>query len=305
MNNRKRTVFFLLFFIIFASCAPKEEVLQEEHSYLIGVITKSRDSEYWMSVCSGIEKAATDYHVSVIILSPDTETNKKLQKKMIYDLIDKGIDALAISPIDSYDAEDYVSYAKEKEIPIFAYDTEIVGMAIPYIGINNKKAGYNLAKSMAKQLNNKGRVGIISGDLAQTAHKKRIEGFQQYMKQHTNIEIAFIESGYSNLRLPEQEISKLLKKNKDISGIFATSAVTALGIVEYIKEQPIKVVTVDAQNDALEAVKNGKISALVLQSGFDIGYETIQYIVKNREIKGGLEKGKIIDAQIIVTEENK
>lgn len=281
-----------------AGCTAIESGNENRDDYTIGVVTKSRDSEYWMSVVSGMEKAASDLHVSVMVLSPDTETDKFLQNKMIDDLLNKEIDALAISPIDSYDSKDCLEKAKEKSIAIYSFDTEIIDKDVPYIGIDNEKAGRNLAEFMAQQLQKPGKIGIISGNLMQTAHEKRMMGFRNYIETHTDMEIAFIETGYSNLQMSEQEISRLMKEHPQISGIFATSAVTALGIMEYMKGKPVLITTVDAQEDALEAVKNGGIAALASQSGFQIGYETIQYIVK--DLNGAeQEQKKIIDIETI------
>lgn len=285
---------------IYSGCGKKPVAENNQKDYIIGVVTKSRDSEYWMSVVSGMEKAAGDMKVTVLVVSPDTETDNELQKKMINDLLEKGIDALAVSPIDSYDFEEYVTKAKEKGIPVFSYDTQIVDSDIPYIGIDNEKAGKELAEYMAGQLKERGRVGIISGDLKQTAHEQRIKGFRKYIEENTEIEIAFIESGYSNLQMSEQEITRLIGENPDITGIFATSAVTALGIMEYMKGQPVTIVTVDAQEDALEAVTNGGIAALASQSGYEIGYETIRYIV-NEKNKGNQELQKILKVEVITS----
>lgn len=285
-----------------AGCSEKKEVASGEKPYTIGVITKSKTSEYWMTVYSGMEKAAKDYGVSVLVVSPDTETNDRLQKKMIEDLIIKGVDALAISPIQSYDVDDYLEKAREREIPVFAYDTRIMNHNIPYIGIDNKKAGRDLAQYMAEQIGHEGQVGIITGDLNQTAHDERMKGFRSYIEEHTSIEISFLESGYSNLQMSEKEISRLMEKHPGIDGIFATSAVTALGIMDYMREQPVLIVTVDAQQDAIEAVKDGGIAALAAQSGYDIGYETIRYILEHKGKKGERDD-KILKAEI-VTKDN-
>lgn len=63
-----------------AGCSKRQETVSKTDPYVIGVVTKSRDSEYWMSVCSGMEKAADEEGVSVLIVSPDTETDVRLQK---------------------------------------------------------------------------------------------------------------------------------------------------------------------------------------------------------------------------------
>lgn len=287
--------------VLLSGCSKRQETVTRSDQYVIGVVTKSRDSEYWMSVCSGMEKAADEEGVSVLIVSPDTETDVLLQKKMIQDLLDKKVDALAVSPIDSYSNADYINEAKEMGIPVFSYDTQIADANVPYIGIDNEKAGRELAEYLAGQLAGKGKVGIISGDLKQTAHASRMNGFKDYLEKNTEIEVAFAESGYSNLQMSEREISRLMKDNPDISGIFATSAVTALGIMEYMKGSPVTIVTVDAQEDAIDAVKNGGIAALASQSGYEIGEETVRYIVN---YKNGIdqEDQKILPVEVITYE---
>lgn len=300
---KKTGILFLgvLCMVLLAGCSNRQETVSKNDAYVIGVVTKSRDSEYWMSVCSGMEKAADEEGVSVLIVSPDTETDAVLQKKMIQDLLDKKVDALAVSPIDSYSNADYIKKANEMGIPVFAYDTQIADAEVPYIGIDNEKTGWELGKYMAKQLHNKGKIGIISGDLKQMAHAGRIKGFEDYIQKNSDIQVAFVESGYSNLQMSEREITRLMNENPDISGILATSAVTALGIMEYMKGSPVAIVTVDAQEDAIEAVKNGGIAALASQSGYEIGEETVRYIVNHK--KGSdQEDQKILPVEVITNE---
>lgn len=300
---KKTGILFLgvLCMVLLAGCSNRQETVSKNDAYVIGVVTKSRDSEYWMSVCSGMEKAADEEGVSVLIVSPDTETDAVLQKKMIQDLLDKKVDALAVSPIDSYSNADYIKKANEMGIPVFAYDTQIADAEVPYIGIDNEKTGWEIGKYMAKQLHNKGKVGIISGDLKQMAHAGRIKGFEDYIQKNSDIQVAFVESGYSNLQMSEREITRLMNENPDISGILATSAVTALGIMEYMKGSPVAIVTVDAQEDAIEAVKNGGIAALASQSGYEIGEETVRYIVNHK--KGSdQEDQKILPVEVITNE---
>ena len=164
-------------------CHKEKSLETENPKYVIGIVTKSRDSEYWMSVCSGMEKAAADLGVSVIIMSPDTETDEKARQQMIDSLLKKDIDALAVSPIDSYNAKEYLKKAEKKHITVVSYDTKIMEKGVPYIGIDNEKAGRDLAEYLAGQMEEKGSVGIISGNLKQSSHAARLKGFNR--KEHT------------------------------------------------------------------------------------------------------------------------
>lgn len=103
----------------------------EEEQVTIGVVTKSKSSEYWLSVCDGMKDAAEKYHADVVILSPDSETEEEVQKNMIRDLLKTDIQAMAVSPIDSYECEDYLNFAREKGISVYACDTPIEDSEIP------------------------------------------------------------------------------------------------------------------------------------------------------------------------------
>ena len=53
--------------------------------------------------------------------------------------------------------------------------------------------------------------------------------------------------------------SRLMRETSDLNGILLRAPWTALGIMEYLGDRPVLIATVDAQEDALDAVKKGKI----------------------------------------------
>lgn len=240
----------------------------EEEQVTIGVVTKSKSSEYWLSVCDGMKDAAEKYHADVVILSPDSETEEEVQKNMIRDLLKTDIQAMAVSPIDSYECEDYLNFAREKGISVYACDTPIEDSEIPYIGIDNEKLGYELGKQLAKALDHKGKIGVIAGDFKQAGHRMRVAGFEKYMEKEPRITIEMVRNGYSNMRVSQKDVDEILVKYPDLNGIMATSAVTALGLSEATEGREISIVSVDAQEDALKAVQDGRIVALGAQSGY-------------------------------------
>ena len=118
---RKKYICILAAVIGFCSlsgCGSSAKKTEEREQVSIGVVTKSRSSEYWLSVCDGMRDAAEKYHADVVILSPDSETEEKVQENMICDLLKTDIQALAVSPINSYECEDYVNSAREKGISV-------------------------------------------------------------------------------------------------------------------------------------------------------------------------------------------
>lgn len=228
----------LLAGILMAGCGkPKEEA--KTPKYTIGVVTKSKSSEYWMSVCSGMEDAAEKENAEVVILSPNSETDQKTQKKMIKDLLKMPIDALAVSTVNSYDNADYIELAKNRGIEVYAYDTPVSDVVLPYVGIDDEKVGYELGQAMAKKLNGTGNVAVIAGSTTQACHQNRISGFKHCMEEYPEIQIEVIKTGYSNLLVSEQDMKKILEEYPDLDGIMTTSAVTALGVAEATKGSEI------------------------------------------------------------------
>lgn len=283
-------------------CSTNESYQKSSDRYVVGVVTKSNTSEYWMSVNSGMEAAAAKYDIDVITLAPDSELDREVQEKQVEKLISQKVDALAVAPIDSYYVPDYLKEIQEKKITAVSFDNGMGSTELPYIGIDNHKTGYQLAKYLAKALDHKGQVGIVAGDLKQKGHRERVEGFEEYMKTEPDMTVKFVESGYANLQMSEQKVRDLMGQYPQIKGIMATSAVTAMGLVDELKDTDIRIVAVDEQEDSLKAVENGEITALAAQSGYEIGYETIHYIQKLREGKHP-EKYHYLKARIL-TQEN-
>lgn len=286
--------------LICAGCGKDMQTAAPD-SYTIGVVTKSSTSEYWMSLCEGVKEAADKYKMDVIILQPDSETNKEAQIKMIETLVKKKVDMIAVSPIDSRDASEYLEVVKENDIPVISYDDAFDSQEIPYIGIDNEKAGYELMEYLAEQMNHQGEVGIICGHLNQRCHRLRMEGAKRYLENEPDMTLSYVESGYSNLQIKEDVINRLRQEYPKVKGIMITSVATAMGVADAVG-QDIKIVSVDAQEDALEALKDGRITALVAQSGYQTGYEMIRYISDLKDGKSK-EKEKILEAQLL-TQEN-
>ena len=273
----------------------------DEESLIIGVVSKSSSSEYWMTVNSGMEAAAAEHNMKIIFLSPNSELDKEVQEKQVEKLVEQDVDALAISPIDSYYVPAYMEKIRQKNIPVVTFDTGFGELEIPYIGIDNYKAGYELGKELARQMEHTGQVGVVAGNLNQMGHRERMEGFRDYIETEPQMSLGFVESGYANMQMSEQKVRTLMQEYPQVKGILATSAVTALGLAEEMKDTQIKIVAVDEQEDSLDALEKGELCALAAQSGYDIGYQTIEYI---RKICSGekVEQDNYLDAQILTVD---
>ena len=255
--------------------------------YTVGVVLKAMDSEHWLAVQSSMQKIAKSNNINLIILYPKNEADYQAQNKMIIDLLKNDVDAIIISPCNIYKAQEYLALAKQKQIPIFALDENIKD--IPYIGSDNYRIGERAAEYLDKRLPKKAQVSILSGSAVQEAHIKRVQGFVDYINENTDLVINNYIVDDINYRQATLQTEHLLKQYPDTQGLFVTNAVMTLGAIEAIDEtdKQITIIGVDTQNDAIMAIKNKKIDAMISQDGYEIGALAmnivLDYLINDRQ----------------------
>lgn len=120
MKFRKKrlrlSVLLVITSLIAGGCSSRTSYRKAEDRYVVGVVTKSNTSEYWMSVNSGMEAAAAKYDMDVITLAPDSELDREVQEKQVEKLLEQKVDALAVAPIDSDYVPEYLDDIRENKI---------------------------------------------------------------------------------------------------------------------------------------------------------------------------------------------
>ena len=244
----------------------------------IGVVLKAMDSEHWMSVRSGMTEAAQKNNMRLIVITAENETAFAEQNKIIGDLLDNGIDALIVSPTNINRTKEFVDAAREKNIPVFSIDEEIDG--IIYIGSNNYLIGEMAAAFMEKNLPEGAEVSVISGSANQNVHIQRTAGFVDYIEKNSSLRIGTTMAAETQYRQAMNQAEKLFSRQPNTRGIFVTSAIMTLGVIEATEKnfQSVRIVGVDTQNDAIMAVKSGSIDALISQDGHESGRLAIEVV---------------------------
>lgn len=267
-----------------SGCASeqKQEKAQENKSVI--AVTKAMDSLHWLSVADGMQKAAADYSIDLTILWPETEDDIDVQNQLVQDAIAAKPDAIALAPCDSANVWKYLTPMQENNIELFYMDEEPKSGVNPYVGSDNYFSGKMAAQVLADALPATAKVAVIGGNQNQRAHFKRAHGFQDYTEQETDLVFTkIIEVSDSTLTGGRNAMRELLEQQPDIQGVFCASAMMVMGALEECQSQgreDIQLVGMDTQSDALTAVKNGSILAMVSQNGYDIGYTMIETIAK-------------------------
>lgn len=285
--------------LLLCGCAAGEPVT-EDVRYTVGVLLKSMQHQHWMDVRAGVLDAAKAENVEVILLYPQEESAVEEQREMFHDLVAAQPDAILLAPCDSTDCAPLAAEAEQAGIALLALDTRAEDVSLPYIGADNYQVGRLAAQRLAEVLDGAGKTAVIAGVAEQAAHKERIAGFQDALAEYDRMEVTAVVHADSDFMLAMERTAELMEAHPDLGGIFCTSAVMALGCVEqqsgaFYAVSPA-VVAVDTQDDALNALQNGRLEGLVSQDGYEAGYQAVRQAVRL------LEGNPIADNTYITTE---
>ena len=303
---KKRIALCMALILTLTGCGTQTAEQEVSRKTVVAVV-KAMDSLHWLSVADGMQKAADDYAVDLTILWPEKESDVAVQQEIIADAIASQPDAIALAPCDSSGVQHEIGRIEENNVALFYIDEEAEeGTPYPYVGSDNYYSGKMAAQALAEALPEGAQVAVIGGSQKQRAHSKRVRGFQDYIEQETTLEcVDMIEVPDCTLTGGRDAMQQLLEAYPNLQGVFCASAMMVMGALEQcedVQRQDIRLVGMDTQSDALTAVKNGAIVAMVSQNGYDMGYEMIQMIVD--KLDGKTVPDTIYVENELITQEN-
>ena len=248
------------------------------HEYKVGVVLKAMDSEHWLAVRSSMEKAARAHNMRLIVMAPENERAYAEQEQIVRDLLAADVDALVVAPVDIDRATVYTEMAAARGVPLLTIDERITG--VPYIGSDNYAIGQMAAAYMAKRLPAGSTVGILAGVAQQDAHRQRVAGFRDYVREHGGLRVAAVRMDAAQYSEAARQTERMMEEQPDLAGLFVTSAIMSLGAVDTLSARassPV-LVGVDTQNDALRALRDGRMDAIISQDGNDTGRMAVEAV---------------------------
>ena len=246
--------------------------------YKVGVVLKAMDSEHWLAVRSRMENTAREKGMRLIVMAPENEAAYAEQEQIVRDLLAADVDALVIAPVDIDRADVYVGMAAERAVPLLTIDEKITD--VPYIGSDNYAIGQMAAAYMAEHIPEGGTVGILAGVAQQDAHRQRVAGFRDYVREHGGLRLVAVTMDAAQYREAALQTERMIEEHPNLAGLFVTSAIMSLGAVDTLSAHaahPV-LVGVDTQNDALRALRDGRMDAIISQDGNDTGRAAIEAV---------------------------
>ena len=131
-------------------------------------------ASFWVIAEKGARAAARDFNVNVEVRMPPKGAAD--QKRMIQDLLTRGIDGIAISPIDPDNQTDLLNEAAQQTHLITQDSDAPDSNRLCYVGMDNYIAGRMCGELVKEVLPEGGNVMIFVGRLAQLNAQQRRAG---------------------------------------------------------------------------------------------------------------------------------
>ncbi len=128
---------------------------------------------FWVIAKAGVEQAGKEFDADASVLMPADVSD---QKRMIEDLITKGADGIAISPIDPDNQTDLINEAAQYAHVITHDGDAPKSDRECYIGMDNYLAGRMCGELVVEALPEGGKIAIFIGRVEQDNARRRRQG---------------------------------------------------------------------------------------------------------------------------------
>nr|MDT0657367.1 ABC transporter substrate-binding protein [Micromonospora sp. DSM 115978] len=237
----------------------------------------------------------------------DAQQKQENQIKAIRSFITQKVDVIGFSPVVESGWDTVLREAKDANIPVIltdrAVDSTDTSLYKTFIGsdfvLEGKKAGEWL---VAEYKDSTDPVNIVElqGTTGSAPANDRKAGFAEVIGADPKFKIVASQTGDFTRAKGKEVMDAFLKSNSDIDVLYAHNDDMGLGAIEAIEGAglkpgvDIKIITVDAVKDGMQALADGKINFIVECSPL-LGPQLMELVKK-------VAAGETVEARVLTEE---
>jgi len=251
-------------------------------SQTLGVVISTLNNPFFVTLKDGAEEKAKELGVELVIY--DAQDDSAKMTSSMEDLIQKKVGAILVNPTDADAVVPSILKANAAGIPVFTIDRGATsGEVVTHIASDNVAGGKMAGEFLAEKIGGKGKVVELVGIPGTSAARDRGKGFHEAMEGFPGIEIVASQAADFNRDRGLAVFENILQAQPEIDGVFAHNDEMVLGAIaaaEAAGRKGIVFVGFDAVDDAVKAVKDGRLAATVAQQPKEMGLLGVEYAVK-------------------------
>jgi ABC-type sugar transport system substrate-binding protein len=236
---------------------------------------------YFNAMQDGGNKAAKDLGVKFIYSGP-VDTNPVDQLQIVQNLINQGVNAIAVSVLDASSIAPVVQAAKAKGSILFTSDSDAPnsGRAVFVAQATDEGLGDTIIDEMVKRVGENAKIGIVSGEATASNLNAWIAVMQARAKEkYPKLTLLPPQFAGGTAERAAQLATDLITANPDLKGIIGVASTTCPGVAQAIEGAGKigKVVGTGycSPNTVRSYLKSGAMAYSVLWDPTALGYLTV------------------------------
>lgn len=292
-----------------AAPRPTERKARAEAAPLrVAVIPKGTTHVFWKSIHAGALKAGEELGVEVIWQGPQKEDDRKQQIEVVEGFISRQVDAIVLAPLDDVALVNPVRTAMARGIKVVIIDSGLASEDyVCFAATDNLLGGKLAAQRLAAVMGGKGKALMLRYAEGSASTMQREQGFLEGIREAApGVELVSTNQyGGVTAESAFQASQNLLTRFGDVAGIFCPNESTTFGMLRALqtagKAGTVRFVGFDASEPLVNALRDGQIDGLVVQSPFRMGETGVRMAVA--AVRGEPVQKRIDTGVVLVTRE--
>ncbi len=253
----------------------------------IGYSVYDIQQPYWQAYAKGIQDAAKAAGYSFVL--SDQKSSQQAEVSGSMDLINQGISALVVSPVQPPALPAVVDAAHNAKIPVIIGDVGVAGNYDAFVLSDNLGGGKLAAQYMIdhfKGVPGTHEVLVISLHPGSAVGDVRVKGFVDTIQQNASFKVVATLNGNDTVQGGYQVTQNTLSANPNLAGIYAANDPEAEGAVQALKAagkngvKDVFVVGFNGDPPALQLIKSGDMAATIRQDPYGQGQKCVEIATK-------------------------
>ena len=296
---------------------PEDEHALEDDLIVVGFSQLGSESVWRATHTQSIQEALSKENGFFLQYS-NARQKQENQIKAIRGFISQRVDYIVFSPLMEDGWETVLTEAKDAGIPVILVDRKIAGaedLYTTFIGSDmaaeGRKAGEWLEdyEQEHNEENEEINIVVLTGTMGSTSQLGRSKGFEEVASQHQNWKVIGLTSGDFTVVKGKEVMAQMLNRFDDIDVVVSQNDEMTFGAIEAVEEAgkstgvhgDMMMISFDGSRDALELVKNGKISCDVECN--PLQGQLLASVIKKLEAGEQVEKEYFVD-ELVFTQDN-
>lgn len=251
---------------------PGEE--EEDTGYVFGYSCIDMDNPYFDTLRRSLENTLGENEYRLISKNPGSDA--QVQIAQLQELMDEGVDAVFLCPVDWEAVTPALEALQEVGIPVINIDTQVKEESLTkaYIGSDNRNAGYVCGEDLKKRCPGGGKILLLECPSINSINE-RITGFEQAIA-NAGFEVLDRADVNGEKEKAKEAMGEFLEKYPKIDAVMCGNDQVALGALEAVKEsgrEGIRIYGVDGSPDVKQEIAkpDSPMTATGAQSPIRIG----------------------------------